>query len=124
MGCRVFIADDVEALRMLWRTFLEEHDDIEVVGEAGDGVDTVDGVRETQPDVLVLDLSMPRLDGLEVIRLLKMQAPDVRIVVASGFTAARLAPLALELGATAYLEKGIAAEDLREAVLAAHELSA
>ena len=109
---------------MLWRTFLEEHADIEVVGEAGDGVDTVDGVRETQPDVLVLDLSMPRLDGLEVIRLLQMQAPDVRIVVASGFTAARLAPLALELGATAYLEKGIAAEDLREAVLAAHELSA
>jgi DNA-binding NarL/FixJ family response regulator len=121
MPCRVFIADDVEAIRALWREFLEEDPGIEVVGEAPDGESAVGGVLATLPDVLLLDLSMPRVDGLEVIRTLQRDMPDVRIVVASGFTAARLAPLALELGATAYLEKGITAEALREAVLAAHD---
>ena len=121
MACRVFIADDVEALRALWREFLEEDPEMEVVGEAGDGVATIDGVRDTQPDVLVLDLSMPKRDGLEVITTLQIERPDVRIVVASGFTAARLAPLAIELGATSYLEKGMTADMLREAVRAAYE---
>ena len=121
MPCRVFIADDVEALRMLWREFLEEDPDIEVVGEAADGEAALEGMRATQPDVLVLDLSMPKVDGLEVIRTLQLELPEIRIVVASGFTAARLAPLALELGATAYLEKGMTAEELREAVRAAYE---
>jgi DNA-binding NarL/FixJ family response regulator len=119
MPCRVFIADDVEAIRALWREFLEEDPDIEVVGEASDGQAAIDGVRAAQPDVLVLDLSMPRVDGLQVIRTLNQDVPEVRIVVASGFSSARLAPLALELGATAYLEKGVPADALREAVLTA-----
>jgi len=106
---------------MLWREFLEEDPDIEVVGEAADGEAALEGMRATQPDVLVLDLSMPKVDGLEVIRTLQLELPEIRIVVASGFTAARLAPLALELGATAYLEKGMTAEELREAVRAAYE---
>src|SRR3954454_7763145 len=121
MACRVFIADDVEALRALWREFLEADPDIEIVGEAGDGQAALEGVRATRPDVLVLDLSMPNVDGLEVIGRLQIELPEVRIVVASGFTAARLAPLALQLGATAYLEKGMTAETLREAVRAAYE---
>jgi DNA-binding NarL/FixJ family response regulator len=119
MPCRVFIADDVPSLRALWRTFLCEDPNIEVVGEAGDGAEALAGVRETQPDVLLLDLSMPRVDGLEVIRTLNEEAPDVRIVVASGFSASRLAPLALELGAVSYFEKGGSAAELREAVAGA-----
>ena len=121
MACRVFIADDVEALRTLWREFLEADPDVEIVGEAGDGEAALEGVRATRPDVLVLDLSMPKVDGLEVIGSLQVDLPEVRIVVASGFAAARLAPLAIELGATAYLEKGMTAEALREAVRAAYE---
>lgn len=116
MACRVFIADDVEALRLLWRTFLDEDPEIEVVGEAADGEEAVDGVRRTSPDVLVLDLSMPKLDGLEVIRMLREEESDTRVVVASGFAAARLAPLALELGAAAYFEKGGSVVELRRAV--------
>jgi len=119
MPCRVFIADDVEGIRLLWQEFLEEHPEIEVVGQAGDGLAAVSGVHETAPDVLVLDLSMPKMDGLEVIRVLKAEIPDVRIVVASGFAAGRMAPLALDLGATAYLEKGITADALRDTVLEA-----
>lgn len=115
----MFIADDVEALRVLWRQLLTEEGDIEVVGDAGDGAAAIEGVKAVRPDVLVLDLSMPRVDGLEVIRTLREQVPETRIVVASGFAASRLAPLALELGASAYFEKGGPADRLREAVLAA-----
>lgn len=115
----MFIADDVEALRVLWRQLLSEQGDIEVVGDAGDGVAAIEGVKAVRPDVLVLDLSMPRVDGLEVIRTLREQVPETRIVVASGFAASRLAPLALELGASAYFEKGGPVDRLREAVLAA-----
>jgi len=123
VACRVFIADDVEALRVLWREFLEEDDDIEVVGEAGDGVAALDGVRETRPDVLLLDLSMPRLDGLEVIRSLRAERVDTRVVVASGFAASRLASVALREGAVAYFEKGGSVDDLRGTVLDACEAS-
>lgn len=119
VACRVFIADDVEALRVLWRQLLTDDPTIEVVGEAPDGEAAIAGVHETEPDVLLLDLSMPRVDGLEVIRALAEQRPQTAIVVASGFSAARLAPLALELGAADYFEKGGSAEELRRKVLAA-----
>ncbi len=116
MSCRVYIADDVASLRALWRVFLSEDPEVEVVGEAADGAEALDGVRATQPDVLLLDLSMPRVDGLEVIRTLRDEGADVRILVASGFSAGRLAPVAMELGAVGYFEKGGSAEELRQAV--------
>ena len=91
-------------------------DDIEVVGEAADGAEALELCRELTPDVLLLDLSMPRVDGLEVIRTLRDEAPSIKIIVASGFAAARLAPLALELGAVAYFEKGGSATELQQLV--------
>lgn len=116
MRCRVLIADDVQALRVLWREFLTEDPDIEVVGEAVDGVAAIEQARELRPDILVVDLSMPHVDGLEVIRTLRRELPELKIVVASGFAASRLAPVALELGAVAYFEKGSPATRLREIV--------
>lgn len=115
----MFIADDVQALRVLWRELLGEDDEIQVVGDAGDGAAAIEGVRELRPDVLVLDLSMPRVDGLEVIRTLRDEVPETKVVVASGFSAGRLAPLAMELGAVAYFEKGAPVDELRDAVLGA-----
>jgi len=116
MACRVYIADDVEALRVLWRQFLEEDGDLEVVGEAADGREAIAGVAETRPDVLLLDLSMPNVDGLEVIRTVTRQTPETKIVVASGFSESRLGALALDLGAVSYFEKGGTAARLRELV--------
>lgn len=123
MACRVFIADDVAPLRALWRAFLSEDPDLEIVGEASDGAEALEGVRQTNPDVLLLDLSMPRVDGLEVIRTLRDEQAGVRVLVASGFSAARLAPVALELGAVGYFEKGGSADELRRAVADACEAS-
>lgn len=119
MTCRVFIADDVEALRMLWRELLAEDAGIVVVGEAADGRAALAGVRETQPDVLLLDLSMPHLDGLEVLRELRAGGARTAVVVASGFAGRRMAPAALELGAHDYFEKGAPAAELLEKVWSA-----
>lgn len=112
--CRVFIADDVEGMRALWRYFIEEDPTMEVVGEAEDGVGALAGVEEVKPDVLLLDLSMPNRDGLEVIPVVRTASPRTAIVVASGLAAARMASLAIELGASAYFEKGGTAENLRQ----------
>lgn len=123
MPCRVLIADDVEALRELWRHLLGEDEDIEIVGGARDGEAAIAGVRKLRPDVLVLDLSMPKVDGLQVIETLTKDVPGTKIVVASGFSAARLAPLAMELGAAGYFEKGAPVSALRDAVLGAWRTS-
>jgi len=123
MPCRVFIADDVEALRILWAEFLSDDPEIEIVGDAADGEQTLIGVRALRPDVVVLDLSMPKVDGLQVLKTLREELPQIRVVVASGFLAARLAPVALELGAVAYLEKGVSAAALRDAVRSACQAS-
>ena len=120
---RVFIADDTEPIRALWRFFLEEDPEMTIVGEAHDGNQAIDGVIDTRPDVLILDLFMPERTGLEVIPIVRDACPATAIVVASSFAGARVAPLAMELGAVAYFEKGRPAEDLVRTVLAACEHS-
>jgi DNA-binding NarL/FixJ family response regulator len=100
------IADDVAALRYLWRVALEDDPDFEVVAEAADGVETLAAVERTRPEVVLLDLSMPEMDGLEVIPVLRTASSRLKIVVASSFAASRMAPRAFELGADAYFEKG------------------
>jgi DNA-binding NarL/FixJ family response regulator len=114
----VFIADDAESLRALLRARLEEEADIEVVGEASTGSETVAGVIRMRPDVLLLDLAMPEMDGLEALAALVRAAPATRILVVSGFTADRMAPLALSRGASGYFEKGTAVEELPAAIRA------
>ena len=119
MPCRAYIADDVEGIRFLWRTFLEETGDIVVVGEAANGRDALEGIAETQPDVLILDLSMPGMDGLEVLRALPAAAPDTVAIVASGFSGSRMAEVTAAYGAAGFFEKGGSAEELRSLVLGA-----
>jgi DNA-binding NarL/FixJ family response regulator len=104
-GIRVALCDDVEDLRALFREVLEEAG-LEVVGEADNGADGVELAARLQPHVLVLDLEMPVMDGLEAIPLVLERAPRTAIVVLSGFSAGVMARRALDLGADSYLEKG------------------
>ena len=117
---RVFLCDDAPALRQLLRAFLEFGGDVEVVGEAGDGEGLSEAVRAAAADVVLLDLSMPRVDGLEALADLRAAAPDLGIVVLSGFEECRMAPKALALGADRYLEKAAGMEDVRATVRAVH----
>src|SRR3954471_10965037 len=97
---RVVLVDDVPELRLLVRLTLEEDPAIEVVGEASNGREGVEGVARTQPDVVLLDLSMPDMDALEPIPLMRAQAPAARLVVLSGHEAGRISLEALDQGAS------------------------
>lgn len=112
----VVVCDDVPELRRLARALLEEHGEMEVVGEAADGREAVELIERLQPDVAVLDLSMPELDGLEAIPLIHQVAPTTEIVVFSGFEEGKVADVALSLKASRYIRKGAPLEDLRNAV--------
>lgn len=112
----IYLCDDVPELRALLRYGLEEDGDLRVVGEAGDARDAIAGVTEHGPDVLLLDLSMPGMDGLEALPLLREASPQTAVVVFSGFAAERMAEPALALGAARYLEKGTPLEMVRSTV--------
>lgn len=103
---RVLIADDVIDLRMLMRMALELAGDFEVVAEAGDGAQAITQAEFHQPDLVLLDLSMPVLDGLEALPRIRAVAPDAHVVVLSGFEASKMRDRVLEGGAVAYIEKG------------------
>lgn len=103
---RVVIADDDVSLRRLLRTVLEDDGRFEVVGEAEDGQATLRLVDEVDPDLLLLDLAMPRMDGLEVLQALEGRGRPA-VVVLSGFVNAGLGRQVLEAGAATFLQKGV-----------------
>lgn len=108
---RVVLAEDNLPLRTLLRFTLMSDARLEVVGEAGDGVQSLELVRDLQPDLLVLDLSMPVMDGLEVLEALRGRSSPV-IAVLTGFDDPDLEAQARDAGAAAYLTKGSAFDGL------------
>jgi DNA-binding NarL/FixJ family response regulator len=113
---RIFLCDDVPELRTLLRFGLEEDPQLVVVGEAGDAATGIEAVQRLQPDVILLDLSMPGMDGLEAIPHMREAAPSAAILVFSGFAAERMRDLALAMGAVGYVEKGESLDRVRGAV--------
>jgi DNA-binding NarL/FixJ family response regulator len=116
---RVLVCDDVEAFRALMRYTLQEDPGIEVVGEAADGMAAIGAAERLQPDVVLLDLTMPVLDGIDAIPAVLARAPGTRVVALSGWGAERMADAALEQGAVAYVEKSDDVQAIRAAVHAA-----
>jgi CheY-like chemotaxis protein len=113
---RVVLCDDVSEMRKLLRYALETDPRMQVVGEATDGREGARMIAELQPDVALLDLSMPHMDGLETIPQILSAAPGTRIIVFSGFSAERMREPALENGADLYIEKGLPLDDVITAV--------
>lgn len=112
---RVMLADDHELVRLALRAVLEEAG-IDVVGEAAGGVDAVRMAEELRPDVLVLDMRMPDLSGVQVCRQLSQSTPDVRIVVLSSFADDEDVFGALSAGAASYILKDVAPDALVAAI--------
>ena len=112
----ILLADDHHVIRQGLRTLLEAEPDFSVVGEAGDGREAVELAERLQPNVLVLDLMMPGLSGLEVARQVSQRLPDTRIVVLSIRTSEAYVMEALRNGADGYVAKGASADELAEAV--------
>jgi CheY-like chemotaxis protein len=113
---RVLVVDDAEELRMLLRMRMEARSGLTVVGEAGDGVAAVELASELQPDLVMLDVAMPRMDGLEALPLIRAAVPGVRVVVLSGFNQTTLAEKAREAGADQYVVKGGSMRELLDMV--------
>jgi DNA-binding NarL/FixJ family response regulator len=113
---RVLVCDDVADLRAILREVIDDEPAMEVVGEAENGRDCVRLVAELRPDVVLLDLSMPDMDGLETIPRVATAAPATGIVVFSGFVAERVRQLALNLGADGYVDKGTPLDELAAVV--------
>lgn len=102
----VLIVDDTPDMRLLLRTVLGHVDGYVVAGEAGDGEAAVAAARRLRPDVVLLDLAMPKMDGLEALPLIKEAAPQCQVIVLSAFESSRMEKPALAAGATAYVQKG------------------
>jgi PAS domain S-box-containing protein len=113
---RVLIVDDAEDIRMLLRMKLGRHENLDVVGEAVDGVDAVDQARMLQPHLVILDMAMPRMDGLQALPLIREAVPDVRVIVLSGFNQGTLEQEALAAGADRYIVKGGSMRELLEVI--------
>jgi NarL family two-component system response regulator LiaR len=117
---RVVIVDDHAVVREGLRTYLELQADLAVVGEAGDGAEAVRVAQELRPDVVLMDLVMPVLDGVGAMRELRERLPGVRVIVLTSFTdEAQLLP-AIQAGAAGYLLKNVQPAELHRAIRAAH----
>ena len=116
----VLVVDDHAVVREGLRTFLELQDGIAVIGEAGDGEEAVRQAEALKPDVIVMDLVMPRMDGVGAMRELRRRLPSARVIVLTSFVEdERLLP-AIQAGAAGYLLKNVAPAELARAVRAAH----
>jgi DNA-binding NarL/FixJ family response regulator len=120
MSIRVAIADDHAVVRQGLRTFLELQEDMEVVGEAVDGEEAVDLVDRTEPDVVLLDLVMPRVDGIEATRRIRERRPGTRILVLTSFADDRTVLPAVRAGAAGYLLKDVQPPELARAIRTVH----
>ena len=117
---RVLITDDHAVVREGLRTFLELQNGLEVVGEAADGEEAIAQAAQLKPDVILMDLVMPRLDGVAAMRELRASAPRSKVIVLTSFLDdERLMP-AIEAGAAGYLLKDVAPAALAQAIRAAH----
>ena len=104
---RVLVVDDTPALRVLMRAVLEGTG-FEVVGEAGDGLAGINLAVQLKPDLVLLDLAMPVMDGLEALPRLRAELPDAKLVIVSGFERRAMESQVVEAGADAYVQKGLA----------------
>jgi len=106
-SCTVVVCDDQEAFRRVVAIVLGLETGIEVVGEAGNGREAVSLVEMLQPNVLLLDIAMPEMDGLEALPRIREASPATQVVMLTGLTSASVRERAIAAGANAFIEKGI-----------------
>jgi NarL family two-component system response regulator LiaR len=114
------IVDDHAVVRSGLSAFLSVYDDLEFVGEAGGGLETVRKCPELNPDVVLMDLVMPEVDGSEATRLIREACPHVQVIALTSYKEEELVQGALKAGAIGYLLKNVSADELAKAIHAAY----
>lgn len=123
MSCdriRILITDDHNVVRSGLGAFLQVFDDFELVGEASNGKEAVDVCAATQPDVVLMDLVMPEMDGAQATRIIRERFPDTQVIVLTSFKEDNLIEDALKAGAIGYLLKNVSADELANAIRSAN----
>lgn len=116
---RVLLVDDHAMVRRGMRDFLELHDDIEIVGEAVDGGDAIEQAGSLRPDIVVMDLMMPGIDGIEATARIRAELPEVEVIALTSFVEEARVLAAIEAGAAGFLLKDAEADELAAAIRAA-----
>ena len=117
---RVMIVDDHAVVRTGLATFLEVSDGLDLIGQATNGQEAIELCERFQPDVILMDLVMPKMDGVTATRIIRERWPQVQVIALTSFQEKELVQDALEAGAISYLLKNVSMADLTEAVRAAH----
>src|ERR1700730_18260928 len=113
---RILIADDKPLVRAGLRMLLERHQDWTICGEAQDGIEAVEQAVALKPDVILLDISMPKLDGLTAVPLIRERVPDAAIIIVTLYHSLDMARIAAHDGAAVYITKSLLTRDLVPAI--------
>jgi two-component system, NarL family, response regulator LiaR len=116
---RVMLVDDHNVVRSGLATFLRAYEDLELVAEARNGLEALDLCREKRPDVILMDLMMPEMDGIAATRLILQECPGMKIVAMTSFEEEELVQGVLAAGAISYLIKNVTSDELANAIRAA-----
>lgn len=114
---KVLIADDQALIRESLQIVLSAHDDIEVVAAVGDGLEVLEVLKSCRPDVILMDIRMPKMDGVLCTRQVKEQYPDIKIIILTTFDDDDFIFSALKYGASGYMLKGVSTDELHQAII-------
>lgn len=117
---RVIVVDDHDMVRRGLAAYLNTHPDITLVGEAGDGQEALALCQQLQPDVVLMDLMMPTMGGIEATRKIRAQFPQIQVIALTSFREKQLVESAIQAGAISYLLKKVTGDDLAAAIRSAH----
>ncbi len=118
---KIAIADDYTIYRDGLKIGLTQDENLEVMLEAGDGEDLIKGIETNMPDVIIMDLKMPVMDGMEATKHIKKKYPDIKILVVTMYDDEKFVIHLMEIGANGYLLKNAEAEEIRKAIYSVHE---
>jgi DNA-binding NarL/FixJ family response regulator len=113
---RVLIVDDFEPFRRFVRSLIEKKPELQIVGETSEGLEVIQKVEQLKPDLILLDIGLPGLNGIEVARQIRKTAPESKIIFLSQESSPDVTQLALDLGARGYVAKATAGTDLLAAI--------
>ncbi|MDQ0975705.1 DNA-binding NarL/FixJ family response regulator [Neobacillus niacini] len=116
MGIRILIADDHHVVRRGLAFFLKTQKDIEIIGEAGNGREAVELTRTLKPDLVLMDLVMPEMDGIQATKIIKSEMPEIKIMMLTSFSDQDHVIPALEAGASGYQLKDIEPDELIDCI--------